>query len=1037
MNKNLFGKGRWLFATIFCLFFANTLSFASTFKSQLAVAVGSTLYLKTEPTLVQKTVTLNQVQSKQVQTVVTGTVTDATGSLPGVTVTVKGTPTSTITDNGGKYSINAKTGDILIFSYVGYKEVSVTVSVSTVINVTMQEDATTLQEVKINAGYYSVKESESTGSIARVTAATIEKQPVTDVLAAMQGRMSGVNITQTTGVPGGGFDIQIRGINSLRADGNQPLYIIDGMTFSSQSLGNTAISGPILPGAGVSPLNNINPSDIESIEILKDADATSIYGSRGANGVVLITTKKGKKGKTQFSFNTYTGVGSISRRLELLNTPQYLEMREEAFANDGIDPIPDWAYDMNGTWDKNRYTDWQDELIGGTSNTRNIEAGVSGGSCTTQFLIRGTLYNETSVFPGDFNYGKGAFHFNVNHTSEDNRFGVNLSGNYVAVKNNLPSIDLTRTAVTLAPNAPALYDENGDLNWENSTWDNPLRLLEGKYLAKTKGLNIGGLLFYKLLTNLELKATMGYVDSRLDESSTAPSTIYNPAYGLNSSVSSAMVNNSDQQSWSFEPQLNWEKTIGSGKLDLLVGATFQESTAAQFAVYASGFSSNSLITNMAAASFTQIMNDSDLMYRYTAVFGRANYSLNGKYFLNLTGRRDGSSRFGSGNQFANFGAVGVAWLFGRESWVENSISFLSFGKLRSSYGTTGSDQIGDYQFLNTYIPSGTTYQGMTGLEPARLYNPNFSWEINKKFEVALELGFLNDNVFLTTAYYNNRSSNQLVGVPLPGTTGFNSIQANLDANVENSGLEFDLRTVNFNRDHFKWKTSLNLTFSKTELLSFPNLEGSVYANQYVIGESLSIRKVYEYTGINSTTGLYEFRDFNGDGLLTANEDREKIVDTSPEYFGGLQNSLTYKNWQFDFFFQFVKQLGINSNATSDLPGSASNMPVDVLDRWQEIGDTGSVQVYTAGFNGDAVNAFYTYYTSSDAAYSDASYVRLKNVSLSYTLPDSWLQDVRCKFYFQGQNLLTFTQFKGADPENQSQGRLPTLRILAVGVQLNF
>ncbi|CAM2938921.1 TonB-linked outer membrane protein, SusC/RagA family [Flavobacterium psychrophilum DSM 3660] len=966
-----------------------------------------------------------------------GTITDVSGTLQGVTIKVKDKPTATLTDEKGNYTIEVVPTDMLVFSFIGYKIVEIPVTNRSTINVQLQEDTTTLKEVVINAGYYSVKDKERTGSISKVSSKEIEKQPVTNVLAALQGRMAGVNITQTTGVPGGGFNIQIRGRNSIRTEGNQPLYIVDGLPFSSENLGNTAISGGILPGAGINPLNNINPSDIDSIEILKDADATAIYGSRGANGVVLVTTKKGKKGKTQFSFNTYTGAGTITRRLKLLNTQQYLEMREEAFANDGITTLPSWAYDVNGTWDRNRYTDWQKELIGGTAISRNVEVGVSGGTGTTQFLIRGTNFNETTVFPGDFSYGKSALHFNINHTSEDNRFAINLSGNYVADKNNLLSTDLTRNATTLAPNAPALYDEDGNLNWENGTWENPLRLLQGKYLAKTKGLYLGGALGYKVLSNLEFKSSFGYNDTRVEESSTTPHTIYNPAFGLTSAASSSMASNSNQQSWSVEPQLNYQKSFAKSKLKLLVGSTFQERSAAQLAVFASGFTSNSLIANSAAASFTQIMNNATSMYRYTAVFGRANYSINDKYFFNLTGRRDGSSRFGSGNRFANFAALGTAWIFSNESVVNKALPYLSFGKLRASYGTTGSDQIGDYQFLNTYTPTGIPYNGTIGLEPSRLFNPNFSWEVNKKLEMALDLGFVNDRIFLTTAFFKNRSSNQLVGIPLPGTTGFNSIQANLEATVENSGLEIELRTSNFNRNNFKWTTSWNLTLPKNKLLAFPNLEGSVYAKQYVIGQSLSIRKVYEFTGVNPNTGIYEFTDFNGDGLLTATEDRQKIVDTAPKFFGGVQNSLAYKNWQLDFLLQFVKQVGINNNAVADLPGSASNMTTDVLDHWQQIGDTNPTQVYTAGFNGDAVNAFYTYYASSDAAFSDASYIRLKNLSFSYTVPNTMLKKVNCKLYFQAQNLLTFTKFKGADPENQSQGRLPILRVLTIGTQLNF
>src|SRR5690554_2412887 len=287
---------------------------------------------------------------------ITGTVTNASGALPGVSITIKGTTTGTLTGENGYYSLRATQGDMLVFSFIGYKTVEIPVNDQLIIDVVLEQDATLLDEIIINAGYYSVKDRERTGSIARVTAKDIEKQPVSNPLAAMQGRMAGVNITQSTGVPGGGFDIQIRGKNSLRADGNTPLYIVDGIPFGTENLGSTSTSAGILPGNGLSPLNSINPADIESIDVLKDADATAIYGSRGANGVVLITTKKGKEGKTNFNINSYTGVGSVARKLKLMNTAQYLTIREPAFINDGMTEFPFYAYNVNGTWDRNRYT---------------------------------------------------------------------------------------------------------------------------------------------------------------------------------------------------------------------------------------------------------------------------------------------------------------------------------------------------------------------------------------------------------------------------------------------------------------------------------------------------------------------------------------------------------------------------------------------------------------------------------------------------------------------------------------------------------
>ncbi|MCK0115239.1 SusC/RagA family TonB-linked outer membrane protein [Gelidibacter sp. F63206] len=976
--------------------------------------------------------------SLQQDFVVTGKVTDGNLPISGANVLIKNTNRGVVTDFDGQYSITARPTDSLKISYLGYTTLTIPIENRTIINVTLQEDATALEEVQINAGYYSTTDREKTGSIARITTKDIEKQPVSNPLAAMQGRMAGVHITQSTGVPGGGFDIQIRGKNSLRTDGNAPLYIVDGIPFGTENIGDTSISGGILPSTrgGLSPLNSINPADIESIEVLKDADATAIYGSRGANGVVLITTKKGKEGKTNFNINTYTGVGNVTRKLKLMHTEQYLAMREQALSNDGFTKFPPYANDVNGNWDRNRYTDWQSELIGGTAYSNSVQTSISGGSVSTRFLISATHYKETTVFPGDFKFRKTAANFNVNHISDNKKFEASLSGNYISDQNNLLATDLTRQAYILAPNAPEPYNLEGKLNWENSTWNNPYRLLEEKYLAKNNNLIANSTLIYRPFDNWELKTSLGFTDSSLQESKASPHTIYNPAYGYNSEMSTLLLNDAKLQSSNFEPQLSFKQEILDGLVSILVGATFQNSRRTQSGLYGWGFSNNNLINNITAASNIQALSSNNSEYRYSALFGRINFSYSDKYFINLTGRRDGSSRFGPEKRFANFGAVGLAWIFTKGKFFEEKIEWLSFGKLRGSFGTTGSDRIGDYQFLNTYSLSGNSYEGVVGLEPTQLFNPDFSWETNKKTEGAIELGFFNDRLYLSTAYYRNRASNQLVGIPLPATTGFPLVTANLDATVENTGWEFELEGKIANNDNFKWTTSLNLTLPKNKLISFPNLEGSTYSNKYVIGQPLDIHRVYHFIGVNQQTGIYEFEDYDEDERITAANDRMKLVQTTPNYYGGLQNSFSYKNWQLDFLFQFVKQLGNNYNSFGVLPGIASNLPIDFANPWQQPGDESSIQLYTTGLNYEATTAYFRF-LSSDRAFSDASFIRLKNISLSYTLPIIWPELTSCRIYMQGQNLFTLTTFKGADPENQSSMNLPPLRVFSMGVELKF
>lgn len=1021
MNKKRNGKVKWCIL-LACLYFQVAFSYGS--KRQEARG-------KTGLVLKSKVDRLNDI-GFQHTSIITGTVRDSHGVLSGVTVSVQGASTSTISASDGKFSISANQGDVLVFRYIGYKDVVVTVDKSP-ISILMTEDATTLQEVVVNAGYYTVKDKERTGSISKISSKDLEKQPVTNVLAALQGRMAGVDVVQTTGVPGGGFSVRIRGINSLRSSGNEPLYIIDGVPFASESMGERQTS-TTMP-TNTSPLATLSPTDIESIEILKDADATAIYGSRGANGVVLITTKRGKTGATQFSATASTAVGVTTRQLDLMKTPQYIAMREQAYLNDGITSYPYDAYDVNGTWDRNRYTDWQKELTGGTAEITTLQASVSGGSAQNHFLMGATTTTQSTVFPGDFDYKRGGGHVAFDHQSDDQRFKATFSGSYMVQENDQPANDLTRISRILAPNAPALYNEDGSLNWEDSTWENPLAALNAEVLSKTNTLTANGTFAYTFPYGITAKANMGLTDLHHSESRTDPSTIYDPVYEAGAEYSAVFLSSSTRRSWIVEPQLDWNRKVGSGTLNVLVGTTFQHQVSDRLSQYGSGFTSNSLIYNLSAASFSRTNADEQTVYRYQAVYGRANYTYKDKYILNLTGRRDGSSRFGPGKQFAHFGAVGAAWVFSEEKAVRNGLKFLSFGKLRGSYGLTGNDQIGDYQYLDTYQSSTGDYDGTVGLSPTRLFNPNFSWESNRKIEAALELGFFKDRVFLTSSVYRNRSSNQLIGMPLPSTTGFSSIQTNLAATVQNTGLEFTLRAVLFQKPSFSWTANFNISVAKNKLIAFPGLATSTYQNQYVIGKSVNIQKLYHFTGVNSQTGVYEFEDVNGDGSLSFAEDAQTTKDFSPKYFGGLQNQIRFKRLQLDFLFQFVKQENWNAASVFPIPGAFANQPVSVGGAWQQAGDITTTQLYSSGLNSAAVSANQRY-NRSDAAVSDASYIRLKSLSLSYALPTT-LKTLQCKLFFQAQNLLTITPYKDGDPEFTSFNYLPPLRILSFGTEIKF
>ncbi|WP_308993903.1 SusC/RagA family TonB-linked outer membrane protein [Mariniflexile litorale] len=974
------------------------------------------------------------------QSEISGTITDAQGvPLAGVTIIIKGTQKGSISDFNGTYAIPATKNEVLVFSFMGFKTQEMAIQGRTQWDVQLETDVTTLNTVEINAGYYTVKDKERTGNIAKLEAKTIEKQPVNNPLAAMQGHIAGVDIVQTTGLPGGGYQMAIRGKNFMNGS-TEPLYIVNGVPFGAQSLASLEISVGINAG-NISPLNAINPSDIESMEVLKDADATAIYGARAANGVVLITTKKGKAGSTRFQAHLSSTLGQVAHFLDLMNTEQYLEVRREGIVNDGFgafldNPAFDFIWPDLKTWDQTRYTDWQKELIGGIAYRNHAQLSVSGGSEHTQFLVSGSFQKETTVFPGDAHYKKASVHHTINHQSHDGRFKINLSSIYSVEHNQMPRTDLTGLAYTLVPNAPALYDAAGNLNWENNTWNNPLASLEEEYQAQihTRMANLG--LSYHVLPHLEFKTSLGYNTYGMDSYKTLPSSARNPKLGFTpENYSSISTNSATRQSWIVEPQFDWKQAWSDVLLSVLVGTTFQQEATDQLVQKGTGFPNNRLLRNLSAAKTLEVKQDSDSEYKYQALFGRINIQWKDAYILNLTGRRDGSSRFGPGKQFGNFAALGAAWLFLENGFLKHSKVF-SFGKLRGSYGTTGSDNIGDYKFLDTYSVTGYDYNGTSILEPTGLFNPLFGWETNKKLEAAVELGFFKDRILLNTVWYQNRSANQLIGIPLATTTGFTELTGNFDATVENTGFEFEIRAINIHSKNFQWRSTFNMSLPKNRLVKFPGLETSTFANRYDIGKPLTIRHLYHALGVDSDTGLYQFEDYNEDGHIRSLDDKQWIEDMAPKLYGGLGNTLTYKNLTLELFFQFKKQQAFNPLVSAAAPGFNTNGSVALWNRWQHPGDTNPIMRAISGLDPSVFESIENQ-SASSAAVSDASFVRLRNISLAYRLPKNLSGGCDLNVYLQGQNLWTLSNYDGPDPEQPSSIIMPPLRQMTVGVQLGF
>lgn len=959
--------------------------------------------------------------------------------IAGVSIQLKNDRTKgTSSNNDGYFEINGlEENAVLVISGINIESIEIKVNGKTDLGtIRVQSKVVESEEIVVNTGYWATTKKLNTGNVAKVTSKDIEKQPILNVITALQGRVPGMEIEESGGLAGSMITVRIRGTNSIAA-GNDPLYVVDGIPYSSESLGNHNVSRQLAMGSyGImSTLNTLSGSDIESIEVLKDADATAIYGSRGANGVVLITTKKGKAGKTKFDFSLNGGLSLPARQFEMLNTQEYVKMRKDAYIQDGRE-IPATAYDVNGAWDTTRYTNWAKELTGRPASRMSTQLSMSGGNELTQFFISGNFLHQEPSFPKGYHfyYQKASAHFNVNHSSENKKFFANFTTNYTTDFNNSPGDDITRVGVFLPPNAPQLYNEDGSLHWELG-FSNPLAPLNTTYEAVTKSLNANLTTRYKILNNLELKSSFGFNDYNLDEYFTSPNTIYNPANGIGPEASNATGNVGNRNSWIIEPQLVWKKNIGKGILDVMGGATFQQSISKKRSETGSNFPSNSLLHDLRSAVAYQLTGSSHALYKYNAVYGRINYNWENKYIVNLTGRRDGSSRFGPGKQFANFGAIGAAWIFSEEQFLAQQ-DVISFGKIRGSYGITGNDQIGDYEFLNTYQTNGK-YGNVSGMIPGKHYNSDFSWEENKKLEFGLELGLFKDRVMTSFSYYQNRSGNQLVGLPLSGITGFTTVRANLDAVVENKGLEIEISSKNIERKDFSWNSTFNFSYPKNKLVSYPGLEFSPYANTYVIGEPLAIKKLYHYTGIDPVTGIYTFQDVNKDGFLTFQDDRKTLVYEGIKYTASFGNTFSYKNFQLDVFFQYVNKTGQNFIYAAGAAGGygIKNVSKELLNNWTYNKENPIYQRLTVGGNPAAVTAN-SNLQYSDATVTDASYLRLKNITLNYDIPQKWI-GLKGKIFAQGQNLLTFTKFLGTDPEGGLVVYMPLLKVYNFGIQITF
>ena len=930
-----------------------------------------------------------------------------------------------MSDNKGYFHLkNIEDNATMEISFVGYETRTIKASEIKAV-VVLSKSTIGLEEVVINKGYYTTSKKLNTGSAVQVMAKELERQPLTNPITALQGIVPGMYIKQASGVSGSLNTVLIRGRSSLNS-GVVPLYILDGVPFNGRAVDSQIGTGANLIGGqangATDPMSVLNPADIESITVLKDADATAIYGSRGSNGVVLITTKKAKAGSTNLNANFQRGFGKIVKQMDLLSLSDYLAIRRKAFVNDSRTPTAAIAPDLL-TWSETSTTDYQDLLIGNTAQMTDASVSLGAASLRSSILVGATYHDELSVLYGGTGYKRGTINLSASTSSADDRLKLGIGGNLSFGKNNMPGSDFTSSLYTIPQNYQS-YNPDGSLYWV-SNFTNPIATSRQVFTNNNTNINLSGNLSYKIIDELTFRTNLGYNKIDQDQTFQAGASTLSPLSSV--PVSVGLYATSNTQAIVAEPQLDYIKKIGKGTLNLSTGGTYQATNFAQpYLIQANTFASESLLGTFSNAANITTAVALTSQYRYLSFFGRANYSFEEKYVINATYRRDGSSRFGPDHKFGSFGSIGVAWVFSDEAFFKD-LTFLSFGKLRASYGITGNDQIDNYGYSDTYTSTSSSYGGNPGFYPTRIANPDYGWETNKKFEVAMELGFLNDRITFTPAFYRNRSSNMIVRTtPLPAQSGFSSYVTNLDALVQNQGFEMELRIKAIKSKDINLDLNFNITKTKSELKTLPASLNTLYANTYQVGQPISTLIGYHFLGFEN--GVAQFEDRNGDGAITTGltGDYYIIGQRDPEYYGGFSSGLSYKRFRLDLLLNFTKQKGALPMA---YPGALGAQLGTLLESPFIPSTTTTTASYTS----------YNRYLISDAIYVDASYIRLRNVSLSYFLPERLISTIKVKqasVFVRGQNLLTITGYKGLDPETLS-GVLPPLKIFTAGIQVSF
>lgn len=945
-----------------------------------------------------------------------GQVTDQQGNpLPGVTVAVEGTTNGTTTNSNGNFTLQNVPGNaILIVSSIGYETQKVTVNSEDIINIKLVSSQTALNQVVV-VGYGTQKKADLTGSIAPVNVKQLNMAPVPNILQGMEGRMAGVQVINTSGArPGPDLTIRIRGEGSINSS-DDPLYVIDGF-----------------PGVG--DLNSINPSDIQSIDVLKDASATAIYGSRGSNGVIIITTKRGIPGQTTVNLNVSYGIQTVEKEYNLLDAAQFAEYTNTVAKADGLSPVFSNP-SIFGTG-----TNWQNEIFK-PAPIQKIALNILGGNSKSRYAISYGNYVQNGLEIGS-GYIRNDFRINLdNDLSDKVSTGVNL---YVArIKDNEDNPAAASAALTISPILPVKdssgkWMSNQDLasKYGFGFYDkgNPVAMAQDitNNLFQTHILG-NAFLQYTVLNGLTFKTSFGIDDENGKFTYFVPDGV--PNAGIVESGGLAQISYSDYFSWLNENTLTFTRAWRNQTLNLLGGVSFQQMNSGNATAEAEDFTDNFYsFNNLGLGSVQQPSESSANGWFMDSYYLRANYKLRSKYFATFTIRSDGSSVFGSNKKYGVFPSGALAWVVSEEPFM-TSLHKINFLKLRISYGLTGNNNIGTYQSLaqmggSQYILGGSR---VVGTVPISIANPDLSWEKMAEFDAGIDAEIFNNRLSFTADYYNKTTSALLLNVPIPLSSGFSSSLQNI-GKVSNNGIELSVNSINIRNKNFTWTSSFNISSNRNKVLSLGKGTDQIisngqfwYFNEYSItkvGEPIGMFYMYKSAGIwqlgqdiahsaqpNAKPGDPKFVDINHDGVINS-ADRTIVGSPYPKFIAGLTNNIKFKNFDLEVDLNEVYGNKILNNGYIDImfPNATTNITKEYYKNlWTPENPTNTH--LRAGSNIDP--------TASSMYLENGSYLRLQNVVFSYSLPKPFLDKVKIKelkFFLSVQNLFTLTKYSGYNPE---------------------